>query len=66
MSDTVTPSTIVIVAPVGGQSPEDVADALGIPVIAEIQPRPDPVYGHVFTWPAQEVAQIVAGSALPD
>ncbi len=28
-----------------------------VPIIAEITPRPDPVYGHTFTWPA-EVAQL--------
>jgi hypothetical protein len=34
--------------------------SVGIPVIAEIEARPDPVYGHVFQWPAQEVDQFVA------
>lgn len=28
-----------------------------IPVIAEIEPQPDPVYGHTFKWPVQEVKQ---------
>ena len=39
--------------------PQDVIDALHIPVIAEIEPHPDPVYGHLFKWPA-EVEQFIA------
>lgn len=30
-----------------------------IPIIAKIAPQPDPVYGHTFKWPAQEIDQLV-------
>lgn len=45
------------------QTPEEAADALHIPVIAEIEPRPDPIYGHTFKWPVQEVEQFVASQS---
>ncbi len=32
-----------------------------IPTIAEIEPQPDPVYGHTFKWP-EEVKQFLSGS----
>lgn len=35
----------------------------GIPIIAEITPHPDPVYGDCFQWPAQEVDQFIEMSA---
>jgi hypothetical protein len=38
--------------------PDETCERAGIPVIAEIEPRPDPVYGHTFTWPP-EVAQFL-------
>jgi hypothetical protein len=35
-----------------------------IPIIAEIEPHADPVYGHTFKWPAQEVDQFVQQRVL--
>jgi len=33
-----------------------------IPTVAEIEPQPDPVYGHVFRWPAREIAQFATAN----
>lgn len=33
---------------------------LRVPIVAEIEPRPDALYGHTFRWPAQEIAQALA------
>lgn len=38
--------------------PEALADALHIPVLAEIEPQPDLKYGHTFKWP-EEVQQFI-------
>jgi len=44
---------------IAGTTAESIADALRIPVLAQIDPQPDPVYGHTFPWPA-EVEQFFA------
>lgn len=41
------------------ENPDDLLAKMNIPLIAEITPEPDPVYGHTFTWPAQEVEQFL-------
>lgn len=32
-----------------------VIDVLNLPVVAEIEPKPDPVYGHTFKWPFDDI-----------
>lgn len=36
-----------------GTDVDRLLERLGIQVIAEIEPAPDPVYGHVFAWPVE-------------
>lgn len=38
--------------------------SLTIPIVAEIEPHTDPIYGHTFRWP-QEVAQYLADQPTP-
>lgn len=33
----------------------ELADVLPLPIIAEIEPHPDPVYGHTFKWPFDDI-----------
>lgn len=63
MSDTADQSSIIVIDTVAPQTPEDVATVLHIPVIAEIEPRTDPIYGHTFKWP-EEVAQFFILSSM--
>lgn len=39
------------------EAADQLCEQVGIPVIAEIEPKADPVYGHTFMWPAQEIEQ---------
>jgi len=32
-----------------------------IPIVAEIEPQPDPVLGHTFKWPAGEIDNTSGG-----
>jgi hypothetical protein len=51
---------LVIVGVGNAATQEQLCYAAGIPVLAEIEPHPDPVYGHLFKWPAAEVDQFLA------
>ncbi len=42
------------------EAADQLCEQVGIPVIAEIEPTADPVYGHTFEWPAQEIGQFFA------
>jgi hypothetical protein len=50
---------LIIIQSGGEEAQAQLCEAAGIPVIAEIEPHPDPIYGHLFKWPA-EVDQFIA------
>lgn len=33
----------------------ELADVLQLPVVAEVEPHPDPIYGHTLKWPFDDI-----------
>lgn len=33
----------------------ELAEVLNLPIVAEVEPHPDPVYGHTFKWPLDDI-----------
>lgn len=48
---------IIILSP---QAPEQMLDSADVPVVGEIQPHADAVYGHLFTLPEEAIRFIGA------
>lgn len=53
-SDTLQQHGVHVIDLTADQSVE-LADMLPLPVVAEIEATPDPIYGHTFKWPFDDI-----------